>query len=147
MPPEAPSAAGRGAPRVATAPLHERVVQDLTVRVVSGEWPPGYLVPPESELCDLLGVSRTVIREGMRLLVDRGLMIVRKGKGTVVARRSQWDLLDPLILSEGLRVGVADIARYVMEARHLLEPLVAGLAATRITPERLESGVRPGQLP
>jgi DNA-binding FadR family transcriptional regulator len=122
----------------AAAPLHERVVADLTARVVSGEWPPGFLLPTEAELTALLGVSRTVVREGMRLIVDRGLVIVRQGKGTTVAPRRQWDLLDPLILSEGLRNGVAEVAEHVMEARRLLEPLIAGMAAERIIPAHLD---------
>jgi DNA-binding FadR family transcriptional regulator len=60
-------------------------------------------------------------------------MIVRKGKGTVVAPRAQWDLLDPSTLSAGLRHGVPEIAQHVLEARRLLEPMVVGLAAERAT--------------
>lgn len=122
---------------MATAPLHQHVVAGLTTRIVSGEWPAGFLLPTEAELAALLGVSRTVVREGMRLLVDRGLVIVRQGKGTIAAARTRWNMLEPHVLSEGLRHGVAEVASHVVEARHLLEPVIAGLAAKRITPAQI----------
>jgi DNA-binding FadR family transcriptional regulator len=128
-----PPARARAPATEAVGPRYERVVYELTLRVVSREWPAGYLVPTENELCAHFGVSRTVVREAMRLLVDRGLMVVRKGKGTVVTRREQWDVLHPVILSEGLRHGLPDIAAHVMEARQLVEPAVVGLAALRAT--------------
>lgn len=118
--------------------LYDPVVRELTSLVVSGRWPPGYLVPTEAELCDHFGISRTVLREAMQLVVDKGLMIVRQGKGTIVAPQAQWDLLDPLVLGEGLRHAVPGIADHVVEVRRLLEPAAAGLAAERATPDQVE---------
>ena len=126
----------RGGPPRAAAPARRRdgVVRELTGRIVSGAWPVGYLVPTEAELGALLGISRTALREGVGLLVDRGLLIVRQGKGTVVAPQAQWDLLDPLVLGEGLRHAVPGVAEHVLDVRRQLEPLAIGLAAERATP-------------
>ena len=54
-------------------------------------------------MCEIFGVSRTVIREALKLVEAKGLVRVRQGQGTTVGPTEQWDLLDPLILDAAMR--------------------------------------------
>ena len=53
--------------------------------VISGGLSPGDRLPPERELCELLGVSRTVVRESLNLVEARGLISIEHGRGAVVS--------------------------------------------------------------
>ena len=72
-------------------------------KIVGGELLPESSLPTESTLCEVFGVSRTVIREALKLLEAKGLVRVRQGQGTTVGPTEQWDLLDPLILDAAMR--------------------------------------------
>src|SRR5690349_19369748 len=74
------------------------VVEELTQQIVSGELMVDEVLPTEPALCEQFGFSRTVIREALKLLEERGLVRVEQGRGTRVQPRSSWDLLDPLVL-------------------------------------------------
>jgi DNA-binding FadR family transcriptional regulator len=64
--------------------LSDRIVNEFEERIVSGELAPGERLPTESELCDLLDVSRSVVRDAVRTLAARGLLEVRQGRGMIV---------------------------------------------------------------
>ena len=117
-------------PPTRTEKLSDQVAAQLQEMVLSNAIRPGEKLPPERELCELLGVSRTVVREAVRALVAKGLLEVRRGGGTVV--RSP----DPALVSEMMTImlsaGGRDIAfTHVQEVRRLLEVELAGLAAER----------------
>lgn len=120
------------------APLHRRVVLELTGRIVRGELDPGSLLPAEPRLSEEFGVSRIVIREAVKVMAEKGLVEVRQGRGTSVTPPQRWSPLDPLVLalrggSEGFYTAQAEL----LEARKVFEVEVVGLAATRISPEAL----------
>src|SRR5947209_6052906 len=69
------------------------VVAALVDRIVGGAIPPGALLPPEPVLCASFGVSRSVIREGVKMLEEKGLARARQGQGTTVAPADEWNLL------------------------------------------------------
>ena len=71
------------------------VVEDLAREIISGTWAEGDVVPTEPALCEEFGFSRTVIREALKLLEERGLVRVEQGRGTSVQPRISWNLLDP----------------------------------------------------
>ena len=73
---------GRVPPRGAR--LHQLVVRDLIERIGGGELAPGALLPTEPELCQLFEVSRSVVRDAVRVLAEKGLVDVRPGRGTTV---------------------------------------------------------------
>jgi DNA-binding FadR family transcriptional regulator len=75
------------------------VVSGLLDRIVVGEFTPGTLLPKESELVVGYGVSRTVIREALRVLEEKGLIDIQQGRGTVVMAQDDWNLLDPQVMS------------------------------------------------
>jgi len=67
-------------------PYYFQLEEILKREIESGKWVPGQQIPSESELCESLGVSRTVVRQALNELVNEGLLYRRKGKGTFVAR-------------------------------------------------------------
>ncbi len=119
--------------------LHVLVTRELIRRIASGAMAPGTLLPTEAELCHEFKVSRAVIRETMRVLVEKGLVDVRQGKGTFVAPMDRWDHLDPMILEERLRAGcVSTAVEEMLEVRRLVEVQMAGLAALRADPDDIQ---------
>jgi len=112
--------------------LHERVVQQLTQLITSGTLPPGTSLPTEPELARQFGVSRTVIREAVRVLAAKRLVTVRHGSGMWIQPPEQWDYLDPLVLFESLRAGQGrEVLQEILELRRILETNAAELAALR----------------
>jgi DNA-binding FadR family transcriptional regulator len=64
--------------------LVDRVVGEIQRQILEGKLPPGTMLPSERELCEQLGVSRTALREAVRMLVTKGLLETRPGVGTIV---------------------------------------------------------------
>jgi DNA-binding FadR family transcriptional regulator len=118
--------------------LHERVIAEIGRGIVSGQWPPGTWLPSEMVLVSTLGVSRTALREALRVLGAKGLIEAKQKVGTVVRPRSAWNFLDPSIISwrldsNELEQGIADLH----ELRQLIEPLAASLAANHASADDL----------
>jgi GntR family transcriptional regulator, transcriptional repressor for pyruvate dehydrogenase complex len=125
--------------------LHEAVVEHLARQIVGRSLPPGTLLPPEPRLAIQFGVSRTVVREAVRLLAAKGLVSVKHGSGVRVQPPDAWARLDPLILYEQVQVSRdARVLGAVLEVRRLLEGQLARLAAARRSAadvERLEEAI------
>jgi DNA-binding FadR family transcriptional regulator len=123
-------------PRPST--LGVAVLQTLIDNIVGGEIAPGSSLPTNPELCTAFGVSRTVVRESLKLLEEKGLIRVRQGQGTTVAPTSQWNLLDPLVLEAAIRFDEKlEIIDDVVDVRVGLESLMARRTAHKITDEEL----------
>jgi GntR family transcriptional regulator, transcriptional repressor for pyruvate dehydrogenase complex len=116
--------------------LRDQAADQLLEMVISGGLEPGRRLPPERELCALLGVSRTVVREALNLLEARGLINIEHGRGAVVSGGSQRAVRDTLGLL--LRVKPKTLWE-LLEIRKILEVEVAGLAAERAGPEDVEA--------
>jgi GntR family transcriptional regulator, galactonate operon transcriptional repressor len=114
------------------------VVRELVDEIVSGRAQPGDTLPPEATLSLSFGVSRTVIRESMKRLQEKGMVTVAQGRGTQVNAMSEWNILDPLVLSTLIRhdvsLGVLDDLSVV---RGALEAVMAGAAAADHTDDEL----------
>jgi DNA-binding FadR family transcriptional regulator len=114
------------------------VVSELVAIIVTGGIAEGELLPPEGPLSEHFGVSRTVIRESVKRLEEKGLVIVAQGRGTQVARSGSWNMLDPIVLSALIdndeSLGILDELTIV---RGNLESAMAGEVATRRTAEEL----------
>jgi DNA-binding FadR family transcriptional regulator len=114
------------------------VVSELVELIVTGKLAEGELLPPEGPLSDHFGVSRTVIRESIKRLEEKGLILVAQGRGTQVARSGSWNMLDPIVLSAFIdndeSLGVLDELTIV---RGNLESAMAGAVATRRTAEEM----------
>lgn len=102
--------------------------------ICGGRFPPGTVLPRESDLCETYGVSRTVIRESLKVLETKGLVRGRPRVGTLVCDRADWNVLDAQILEwMGPDVLSAELLRSILEARRTVEPAAAFLAAARAT--------------
>lgn len=125
------------ASRTPAARLGVAVVADLVAAIVTGTLPPGEVLPPEGILSQQFGVSRTVIRESVKRIEEKGLVVVAQGRGTTVNPPSKWNVLDPVVLSAMVdhddSLGVLDELSVV---RGSLEASMARAAAQRQNPER-----------
>lgn len=121
--------------KVKTRGLHEGVIEEIGRRIVSGELSPGTALPSETELCHALEVSRTALREALRVLAAKNLLEPKRKIGTIVRPADSWNYLDADVLSWLLEDPRADrIIEELYELRHLIEPMAASLAATNATP-------------
>ena len=110
--------------------LHEGVIEEIGRRIVTGELPPERALPSEAELCETLAVSRTALREALRVLAATGLLEAKRKIGTIVRPVSDWNNLDAAVLSWRLQSQDADrVIGELYELRHLIEPIAASLAA------------------
>src|SRR5450755_883191 len=120
------------------AKLGVAVVEGLVNVIVSGELSPGDSLPPELPLSQQFGVSRTVLRESIKRLEEKGLVTVVQGKGTVVQPTRAWTMMDPVVLrsliAHDKTLGVLDELSIV---RARLEAAMAGEAARVRTPAEL----------
>lgn len=120
--------------RTPPARLGVAVVADLVAAIVTGELSPGGGLPPEGVLSQRFGVSRTVIRESVKRVEEKGLVTVAQGRGTTVNPPSDWNVLDPVVLSALVdhddTLGVLDELSIV---RASLEASMAAAAAQRQT--------------
>ncbi len=128
---------GDGAARVPAARLGTAVVRDLVAAIVTGEVAPGGILPPEAILGRQFGVSRTVIRESVKRLQEKGLVTVSQGRGTIVNPASAWNVLDPDVLSELVDHDESlEVLDELAVVRGSLEATMARAAAERQTPIR-----------
>jgi GntR family galactonate operon transcriptional repressor len=112
-----------------------RIAEKLGAAILSGVYRPQALVPGEIELCRRFGASRTVVREALKLLAAKGLIVSRKRAGTYVRPREEWHMLDADVLAWRLRDGEAEpkLVFDLMHARAVIEPAAAAMAARRHT--------------
>ncbi len=106
------------------------------MQIVSGASAPGQRLPAEPTLCETYGVSRPVLREAMRVLVAKGLVVSKPRVGSVVRPRDEWHMLDPDVLVwtvNNLPEGA--FFQSLMTVRQIIEPAAAALAAIFATDE------------
>ena len=123
-----------------TRSLHGQVVHELGRRIVTGDIGEGVVLPNETELGASFDVSRTALREGIKVLTAKGLLASRTRTGTRVRPRSEWNMLDPDILAWRLNSDDQQIEKFIqdlVEFRQAIEPLAASLAAERATDEQI----------
>ena len=116
--------------------LSAQVSRELGRRIVSGTYAPGDLVEDEAALAERYKVSRSVIRDAVKILVGKGLLEVRRGIGTRVRSRANWGLLDDDVLAWYQSAPPnGEILRQLMDIRLVFEPKAARWAADRATDE------------
>ena len=119
--------------------LHARITRLLARRVVEAEGTGEPLAfPKEADLSAQLGVSRTVVRESMKVLADKGMVRMKPRAGTRARPRAEWRRLDPDILAWEAEVRpTAELLQNLCEVRLAIEPTAAGFAAVRAEEEEL----------
>ncbi len=116
------------------AGLHASVLNDLGPAITSGVHPPGTVLHIDEMTCSY-GVSRTVVREAVRVLEAMHLVQSRRRVGVTVRRAEEWNVFDPAVIR--WRLASADRPRQLRSLtmlRTAVEPVAAGLAAAAATP-------------
>ena len=114
--------------------IHGHTLDRLGEAIVSGRYPAGSTVPPEPMLCEELGVSRTVVREAVKSLVAKGLLITGPKVVTRVLPEDNWNWFDPDVVIWKSRMGLTrEFLRDLQELRRVVEPAGVRLAAERAT--------------
>jgi DNA-binding FadR family transcriptional regulator len=113
-----------------TMNLSQAVAQDLGAAIVSGRLDHDAPFPTELELCRRYGASRTALREAIKMLTAKGLLVVRPRTGARIRPEPDWNLLDPEVLQWLLeRAFSYDLLIEFTEIRLAVEPGAAALAA------------------
>jgi len=119
---------------LATRNVHGSTLEQLGEAIVSGRYAPGASIPPEPLLCEEYGVSRTVVREAVKSLVAKGLLVTGPKVGTRVLPEGDWNWFDPSVVVWKSRVGLTrEFLRDLQELRRAVEPAGVRLAAERAT--------------
>src|SRR5260370_455288 len=112
--------------------LFESVVSQIESLIIDLQLAPGVALPAERLLAERFGVSRTAVREAVKVLAQKGLVEVQQGRGILVARPGHRSLSDSLHLLMRLDgVGIGELT----ETRMALETAIVRLAALRSDPE------------
>ncbi|MFJ7490470.1 FadR/GntR family transcriptional regulator [Streptomyces sp. NPDC097727] len=115
----------------------DQALHGLRRMIADGRLVAGQRLPPESDLCAELGVSRGSLREGIRMLAALGVIEARHGSGTYVSQLRPEDIVGSLSLTVDLLPLAGLLEMY--EIRRVLESHAAAQAAARITPESLST--------
>ncbi len=115
--------------------LSEQIVEQIQGRILRGELSAGDRLPPERSLALSFGASRTVLREALKTLAQRGLIEMAPGRGTVVADNTSNAMRSSLSLM--MRVNHLQGPDDLVELREIIEPEIAALAAARADEQHL----------
>ena len=122
--------------------LSVRIADQLTDMIANHRFLPGDKLPNEIELADELQVSRTTLREALRILITRGLVEVRRGVGTFVTQSKRIHADYDVLKIQNTNV----TAKELYEMRLMFEPQAAYYACLRASDEELETIFRFGEL-
>ncbi|USD67314.1 FadR/GntR family transcriptional regulator [Vibrio sp. SCSIO 43136] len=117
--------------------LHVQVAREIARGILSGELAQGSILPGEMVLCEQFGISRTALREAVKLLTSKGLLESRPKVGTRVIDRAYWNFLDPQLIE--WMDGLADTDQFCgqfLGLRRAIEPEACALAAIHATAEQ-----------
>ncbi|WP_420550734.1 FadR/GntR family transcriptional regulator [Litorivicinus lipolyticus] len=112
------------------ASFSSQIAREIGRDIVSAVLAEGSVMPDEGALAAQYDVSRTVIRDAVKLLSTKGLLDVRRGNGTHVRARSNWDLLDHDVLAWHQSAPVnPQFLKELLQLRLMVEPAGAYYAA------------------
>ena len=119
---------------VRSSRLYEQIVQQVEESIHKGALKAGDQLPPERELAEQFGVSRTAVREAVKTLREKGLVEAYPGRGTFITDGNSYTIRQSLdrLMRSGTE-GFLSLA----EVREILEPEIAALATTRADAEDL----------
>ncbi len=128
--------AGQGLKQLRSIRLSDQAVEQISASIMDGYYEPGSKLPSESELMDQLKVSRSSIREALRILESRGIIVVRAGSGAYVTEQPfnfqlADEAIDWLLHRKGALV-------QLLEVREILEGYAASLVSQRLDEQILE---------
>jgi DNA-binding FadR family transcriptional regulator len=126
---------GESTPAVPLSGLHARVLDRIGLAICSGDPAAGSLLYID-DLAERYAVSRSVVREALRVLSSMGMVASRRRVGTLILSPSEWNLFDPQVIRWRMATqGRKEQLRSLTELRTAVEPQAALYAAQRATPE------------
>lgn len=118
--------------------LSHRVTQELGRAIVCGEIRTSETFPTEAELCGQFGVSRTAVREAVKMLSAKGLVSSKPRKGIRILPEELWNIFDPDLLQWSLEGTLTrPVLKEFFQMRVAIEPEAAALGAQNARPELL----------
>src|SRR5262249_30265940 len=121
-----------GAVRIAGTSVHASLASEIGQRIVRGDYPPGTILPNEQQWSQTFDVSRSAVREAIKMLMAKSLLASRPKVGSWVEPRERWNLLDRDVLSwYSASPNREAFLRTVQEFRYIIEPEATALAAER----------------
>ena len=118
--------------------LNRLVAREIFQAIVSGRFTAGTILPNEHQLASDLGVSRTALREAIKGLVAKGMLETRRKRGTQVLDQSDWNMLDPDIITWSRRAGHRQVSEELWFTLLATLPELAGEVAARRSAAKLE---------
>jgi GntR family transcriptional repressor for pyruvate dehydrogenase complex len=122
---------------VRSSRLYEQIVQQVEESIVKGSLKPGDQLPPDRELAEEFGVSRTAVREAVKALREKGLVEAYPGRGTFITDGTSHAIRQSL--DRMAKIGQPEGSAFLAEVRAILEPEIAALAAVRASEQELAS--------
>jgi GntR family transcriptional repressor for pyruvate dehydrogenase complex len=120
---------------VRTSRLYEQIVQQVEESVQKGILKQGDKLPPERDLAQQFGVSRTAVREAVKALREKGLVEAYPGRGTFIMDSSPYTFR--LSLDRMMKTSQGEGLTYLAEVREIMEPEIAAMAAARADQDAL----------
>jgi GntR family transcriptional repressor for pyruvate dehydrogenase complex len=117
--------------------LSGKIEESIELAIRKKHYKAGEKLPTEGQLCKLFGVSRTVVREALRKLSARGLVVIKQGSGAYVNELSSESAIDSINLFLEL-TDDGSLIFDIIQARQLFEPEIAGQAALNRTAAELD---------
>jgi len=110
--------------------INAQIVDVIGRRIIAGEYDVGEKLPIEAQLCDEFGVSRPVLREAIKILMAKGLVVSKARVGTLVTSKNGWNILDPYVLNWVIELmPESRFLDMLFEVRLGIEPIASELAA------------------
>ncbi|WP_395447854.1 FadR/GntR family transcriptional regulator [Aminobacter sp. UC22_36] len=120
------------AARMSGSSVHAWLASEIGLRIVRGDYPPGTILPNEAKWSETFDVSRSAVREAIKMLMAKSLLASRPKVGSWVEPKERWNLLDRDVLSwYAASPDRETFLRTVQEFRHIIEPEAAAFAAER----------------
>jgi DNA-binding FadR family transcriptional regulator len=118
--------------RISGSSVHAWLASEIGLRIVRGDYPPGTILPNEAKWSETFDVSRSAVREAIKMLMAKSLLASRPKIGSWVEPKDRWNLLDRDVLSwYAAAPDRGAFLRAVQEFRHIIEPEAAAFAAQR----------------
>ncbi|MEL5455541.1 FadR/GntR family transcriptional regulator [Serratia ureilytica] len=113
------------------------LAEKLGQQILAGDYQAGSILPGEMELGEQFGVSRTAVREAVKMLAAKGMLLPRPRIGTRVMPQSQWNFLDQDLLTWWMtRENFDQVMQHFLILRTSLEPQACALAADHASPQQ-----------
>jgi DNA-binding FadR family transcriptional regulator len=127
------------ATRVAGTSVHASLANEIGLRIVRGDYPPGTILPNEAKWAETFDVSRSAVREAIKMLMAKSLLSSRPKIGSWVEPKERWNLLDRDVLGwYATSPDRESFLRTVQEFRYIIEPEATAFAAIRRSDEQME---------